>query len=121
MARTPPDPQSLLPLTEVFYEVLVSLGDTPRHGYGMLKEIEDRTEGRLTIRPGTLYRAIDRLLALGLIEESESRADPREDDERRRYYRLTEFGRSVVRAEAERLEAAVVSARAKRLIPNARA
>lgn len=111
------DPHTLLPLTEVFYEVLVSLGDTARHGYGILKEIEERTAGRLVLRPGTLYRAIDRLLDLELIEESGIRPDPDQDDERRRYYQLTDFGRAVVGAEAQRLQNAVQSARAKQLMP----
>ena len=116
MSRSKSDVRDCLPLTPVVFEVLVSLGDQDRHGYAIMQEIEDRTEGGVKLRPGTLYRAVDRMLADGLIEESASRPDPEYDDERRRYYRITRFGRRVVSAEAERLAAAVESARAKKLL-----
>jgi DNA-binding PadR family transcriptional regulator len=108
--------QSFLPLTPVVYEILLSLADDELHGYAIMQEIEERTEGRTTMRPGTLYRAVDRLLASGLIEESDRRPDPQLDDERRRYYRLTTLGRAVLTAEAERLARAVAAARAKKLV-----
>lgn len=112
--RTPA--ASFLPLTPVVYEILLSLADRDRHGYAIMQEIETRTKGVTTLRPGTLYRAVDRLLASGLIDESARRPDPELDDERRRYYRLTALGRSVVIAEAERLANAVAAARAKKLV-----
>ncbi len=113
------DVRALLPLTPVAYEILVSLGDEERHGYGIMQEIESRTGGNVKLRPGTLYRAVDRMLGLGLIEESAARPDPEFDDERRRYYRMTDLGRRVVSAEAERLVAAVASARSKNLLGKA--
>ncbi len=105
-----------LPLTPVVYEILVALADEERHGYAIMQEVEERTGGRTTLRPGTLYRAVDRLIDQQLIEESDERPDPEWDDERRRYYRLTRLGRQVVTAEAERLASAVSSARAKRIL-----
>jgi DNA-binding PadR family transcriptional regulator len=107
---------SLLPMTPVVFEILVALADEDRHGYAIMREIEERTGGATKLRPGTLYRAVDRMLGLGLIEESDVRPDPRYDDERRRYYRLTSLGRLAVSAEAERLAGAVASARAKKLL-----
>ena len=79
------EPDALLPLTPVVYEILVSLGDEERHGYGIMQEIEARTGRSVNLQPGTLYRAVDRMLGLGLIEESDARPDPEFDDERRRY------------------------------------
>lgn len=108
-----PDPTAFLPLTPVAFEVLVSLADAARHGYAIMQEIEDR--GAIRIRPGTLYRAISRLVSQGLIDETAGPADP-DDDERRKYYRLTARGRGVVAAEAERLAAQVATARAKQLL-----
>jgi len=110
------DPATLLPLTSVMFHVLLSLSDADRHGYGMLKEIEERTGGEVTLSTGTLYGVIKRALADGLIVESRRRPRASEDDERRRYYRLTDFGRHVVDAEARRLEQLVANARAKRIL-----
>ncbi len=108
--------EKLLPLTPVVFEILVSLADEDRHGYAIMREIAGRTEGGVKLRPGTLYRAVDRMLGTGLIEESDVRPDSEYDDERRRYYRLTSLGRYTVSAEAERLAAAVASAKAKKLL-----
>ena len=110
------DPASLLPLTSVMFHVLLSLSDADRHGYGMLKEIEERTGGEVTLSTGTLYGVVKRALADGLIVESRRRPRASEDDERRRYYRLTDFGRHVVNAEARRLQQLVANARAKRIL-----
>lgn len=107
------DPAPYLPLTPVAFEVLVSLVEAPRHGYAIMQEIEGR--GALRIRPGTLYRAINRLLTTGMIQEEEGRHEP-DDDQRRRYYGLTKRGRMVTVAEAERLAAQVATARAKQLL-----
>jgi DNA-binding PadR family transcriptional regulator len=82
-----------------------------------MREVEDRTGGGARLGPGTLYGAIKRMLAEGLIEESEERPDPELDDQRRRYYRITDFGRRVARAEAERLQDLVSTARARKLLP----
>ena len=110
------DPATLLPLTSVMFHVLLSLSDADRHGYGMLKEIEERTVGAVTLSTGTLYGVIKRALADGLIVESRRRPRASEDDERRRYYRLTDFGRQVVNAEARRLQQLVANAWAKRIL-----
>src|ERR671938_1589567 len=113
------DPEELLPLSPAVFHVLLALADAERHGYGIIKEVESRTEGRVRLGPGTLYGSIKRMLEEGLIEESGERPDPELDDERRRYYRLTKFGRRVAVAEAERLSRLVASARAKRLLSRA--
>lgn len=113
------DPEELLPLSPAFFHVLLALADAERHGYGIIKEVEARTDGRVRLGPGTLYGSIKRMLEEGLIEESDERPDSALDDERRRYYRLTGFGRRVASAEAERLEGLVASARDKRLLSRA--
>ena len=91
--------------------ILVALGASERHGYSIMREVEDVSGGRVRLAPGTLYTNIKRLLAAGLIEESDERPDPTLDDERRRYYRLTDDGRSAVAAEVERMESLVERAR----------
>ena len=111
------DPDSLLPLTPAVFHILLALADNERHGYGIMQEIGRRTDGKLRMGPGTLYGSIKRMLTDGLIEESGERPDPTLDDERRRYYRLTDFGQRVVRAEAQRLVQLVNVARAKQLLP----
>ena len=95
-----------------------ALADGDRHGYGIMQEVRSRTEGRVRLGPGTLYGAIKRLLEKGLIEEADERPDPELNDERRRYYRLTEFGQRVARAEAARLARLVRQAQAKQLLPD---
>jgi len=94
------DPASLLPLTPALFHVLLSISDADRHGYAILKEIGERTDGAVKLSTGTLYGLIKRALSEGLIVESRRRPAAPEDDERRRYYRLTDFGRCVVTAEA---------------------
>jgi len=113
------DPEELLPLTPAVFHILLALADGERHGYGVIKEVDARTEGKVRMGPGTLYGSIKRMLEEGMIEESGERPDPELDDERRRYYRLTKFGRRVAVAEAERLSRLVASARAKRLLARA--
>lgn len=93
----------LLPLPAAAFHVLLSLADGERHGYALKREIAQRTSGQLTLGPGVLYGTIARMIEQRLIEESDDRPDPHLDDERRRYYRLTSFGRKVARAEAARL------------------
>jgi DNA-binding PadR family transcriptional regulator len=109
-------PEELLPLTPAVFHILLVLADGGRHGYGIMKEVETQTEGRIAMGPGTLYGSIKRMLTIGLIEESIERPDPGLDDQRRRYYRLTWFGRQVARAEAERLARLVQVAQAKQLV-----
>lgn len=108
------DPRGLLPLTPAVLQILLSLADEERHGYGIMREVEDR--GGVRLGPGTLYGSIKRMLVGGLIEESDERPDPELDDSRRRYYRITDFGRRVAGAEAARLESLVRSAREKKLL-----
>jgi DNA-binding PadR family transcriptional regulator len=105
------DPSDSLPLTPALFHVLLSLADGDKHGYAILKEIEQRTAGQVVLSTGTLYGIIKRLLADGLI-----RASAAGSDERRTAYRLTAFGRKVALAEAERLRDLVSSAQAKRLL-----
>ena len=113
------EPEELLPLTPAVFHILLALADTERHGYAIIKEVEGLTEGRMRLGPGTLYGSIKRMLEEGFIEESDERPDPSLDDERRRYYRLTEFGRRVAVAEAKRLEKVVSAARTKKLLAKA--
>jgi DNA-binding PadR family transcriptional regulator len=108
--------ESFLPLTPAAFHILLALADRERHGYHIMREVEERTEGRVRLGPGTMYGSIKRMLADGLIEETEERPDPDLDDERRRYYRLTDFGYRVASAEAQRLERLVHSARVKKLL-----
>lgn len=105
------DPRSFLPLTETAFEILLSLADGERHGYDILKDIERRTDGRLRLHPGTLYRALARMLDDGLVEQTAS-----EDgiDQRRRPVRMTRLGGDVAKAESARLAAQVGHARARR-------
>jgi DNA-binding PadR family transcriptional regulator len=110
------DPARFLPLSPHQFHILLALTDRERHGYGVIQEIEHRTDGALRIGTGTLYTAIARLVELGLIA-SASRAAPA--DERRRYYRLTPLGRSVLKAETTRLEALVRHAHACGVRPSA--
>jgi DNA-binding PadR family transcriptional regulator len=105
-------------LTPAMFHILLALADGERHGYGIMQEIGARTGGAVRIGPGTLYGSIKRMLADGLIVESGERPDPALDDERRRYYRLTDAGRRAAVAEAQRLADLVGMARAKRLLPN---
>ena len=111
------DPESLLPLTPSVFHILVALSEGERHGYAIMRQVAQDTGGALQLGPGTLYGCLQRMLSAGLVEESDWRPDPRLDDERRRYYRISHFGTRVVKAEAQRLAAAVTAARARRLLP----
>src|ERR1700682_3154942 len=104
-------PQDLLPLTPAVFHILLALSDGERHGYAIMQQVAEDTNGPLQLGPGTLYGCLKRMLAARLIEESDERPDPDIDDERRRYYRMTEFGARTLRAEAERLAHAVSAAR----------
>lgn len=110
-----PDPARFLPLTPPVFHVLCALADRDRHGYAVMQEVEERTGGRVRLSAGTLYGVVKRLVEEGLIAEADRRPAPGEDS-RRRYYRLTELGRRVARAEAERLEGMLAVARSKDLL-----
>ena len=110
-----PEPGAFLPLPRDTFHILVSLADRERHGYSVMQDVAERTDGALRLSPSTLYASIKRLLEQGLIEELEERPDPEHDDERRRYYRLTPLGRRVAMAEARRLQRLVADARASGL------
>ena len=109
--------EALLPLPLATFHILLALCDDDRHGYAILQEVARRTGGELRLSAGTLYRSIQRMLEQGLLEERRERPAPEQDDERRRYYRITPFGSAVARAEAERLNALVRLARAVGLAP----
>jgi DNA-binding PadR family transcriptional regulator len=108
-----PDPDGQLPLTPAVFHILLALADQDRHGYAIILDIAGRTDGAMRLGTGTLYTAISRLLEQGVIEEPDERPAADEDDERRRYYRLTPFGRDVANAEARRLAALVKMARSR--------
>lgn len=103
----------LLPLTPPVFHILLALADEDRHGYGIMQDVTKQTAGALQLGPGTLYGCLKRMLAAGLVEESDERPDPALDDERRRYYHMTPLGRRIVRAEAQRLAGAVTVAMAR--------
>jgi DNA-binding PadR family transcriptional regulator len=107
--------EELLPLRPVVFQVLLSLADSERHGYAIVQDIAERSAARVQLEPGNLYRHLKFMLDEGLIEESDRRPVTGKDDERRRYYRLTRFGRQVALAEAARLEAVAVDARSRLL------
>lgn len=116
MPSGPRDPASRLPLKPTDYQILFVLFRGERHGYAMVKAIDERTEGRVSLEPSNLYRRIRRLIREGLVEESDDRPVPELDDERRRYYGLTSLGREVLVAEAERMRGLVIEAEADRLL-----
>src|SRR5882672_4472165 len=108
------------PLTPAMFHVLLALAGDDLHGYAILKEVELRTSGKVKLSTGTLYGIIKRLLADGMIVERRSRPAEADDDERRRYYRLTEKGREVAAAEAERMNEVLSIARARNLLKKPR-
>jgi DNA-binding PadR family transcriptional regulator len=115
------EPESMLPLRPSVFHILLALSDGDLHGYGIMQEVAEHTSGQIRLGPGTLYGAIKRLLIDGLIIEADERPDPQLDDERRRYYRLTDFGQRVLKAEVRRISNMVSVAQRKRLIPKPRA
>ena len=120
MAKENPDPDTLLPLRPSVFHILLALSDGDLHGYGIMQEVAEHTGGQNKLGPGTLYGTIKRLLNDRLIIETDERPDPDLDDERRRYYRLTDFGQQVLKAEVRRLSKMVSVAQTKRLIPKTR-
>src|SRR5215510_5432295 len=95
-------PDSLIPLPTAVFHILVALADRDRHGYSIMQDVDGRTEGKVRLSAGTLYSAVRRMVEQGLIEELNDSPDPESADERRRYYRITRFGRDVAIAEAKR-------------------
>jgi len=119
MTRRPDAAKLAPPVNHSEFHILLALADHERHGYGIMKEVAARFANTVRLGPGTLYGAIKRMLASGLIEVSAVRPVAKNDDERRRcYYRLTSLGRTVAAEEAERLAALVRVAEAKRLVRN---
>ena len=107
------DPRAFLPLSPQQFHILLALVDGQRHGYGIIRDVEARTDGAVRLGTGTLYTALARLEALALVDEPARRPAAPDDDERRKYYRLTPLGRAVLQAETERLDALVRHARRK--------
>ena len=112
-----PDPSTLLPLPSSTFHILMGVAEEDRHGYAIIQDVALRTGGELKLSPGTLYRSIQRMLEQGLLVETRERPNPEDDDERRRYYRITEYGTAVARAEARRLTQLVKLARQSGFAP----
>lgn len=113
-------PEITIDLTPAMFQVLLAVGDGEKHGYAILKEVEDQTNGHVRLSTGTLYAMIKRLLNEGILAECRNRPPAEEDDQRRRYYRLTPLGRQVATAEAERMETIIATAREKHLLKRLR-
>jgi DNA-binding PadR family transcriptional regulator len=111
------DVDELLPLPPATFHILLALAESDRHGYAIIQDVELRTDGALRLSAGTLYRSIQRMLEQGLIVETRDRPAPEDDDERRRYYRITSLGKAAARAEARRLADLVRLARAAGFAP----
>lgn len=105
------------PLTPAVFHVLLALAHGELHGYAIMQSVRESTQGTIKMGPGTLYGTIKRLLAVGWIEECDTRPDPDLDDERRRYYRLSGSGRQALEAEARRYEAIVRATRRRGILP----
>lgn len=105
------DGDALVPLSPQVFHILVALAGRDQHGYGIMQDVAERTDGKLRLSAGTLYGCIKRLLEQGLVVELRERERRPEDDERRRYYRLTQLGRKAVKAEAARISELLEQAR----------
>ena len=112
-----PSASSFLPLPPASFHILMAVAEEDRHGYAIIQDVAARTRGEVRLGAGTLYRSIQRMLEQGLLEEAVERPAPEEDDERRRYYRITSLGRTVALAEARRLGDLVRLARASGFAP----
>ena len=110
------NPLDFLPLSQPVFHILLALADEDRHGYGIIKEVEARTNGKLVLKPGTLYQAIHRLLQAGLLVEVTDKNKDEITDSRRRIYHLTQFGQQVIIAETERLEELVRQVQRKNIL-----
>jgi DNA-binding PadR family transcriptional regulator len=116
MAQSNNSLHEYLPLTPAAFQILLALAEDEKHGYAIMQDVEEYSGGKITIGPGTLYGSLKRMLASGLVEESDDRPDPGLDDQRRRYYRLTRLGRRVLSAEARRLANLLNLARARQVL-----
>jgi DNA-binding PadR family transcriptional regulator len=117
--QTSRDPESFLPLKPALFHILLALSERDLHGYGIMKEVEEITGGRIALEPSPLYRRLKRLLNNGIVTESGERPAPELDDRRRRYYRLTQLGHRILSAEAARMESLVASERIRALAARA--
>lgn len=117
--QTYPTPESLLPLSVPVFQILLSLADQDRHGYGIIGDIKRRSRDEVVLSTSTLYGAIKRMMRDGLVERSDMRPDPELDDERRRYYRITDFGFEVASCEAERINRLAEMVRATQFVTRA--
>ncbi|MBN2312456.1 MAG: helix-turn-helix transcriptional regulator [Sedimentisphaerales bacterium] len=106
------------PLTPAVLHILLALSTEERHGYGIMKQVESDSQGKVKMGPGTLYGSLSRMMEAGLIRESEKKIDPKMDDERRIYYSITGFGQKTLASELERYREVVGIAKEKRLLPN---
>ena len=113
----PFEPETLLPLPSATFHILIAVALEDRHGYAIIRDIEQRTGGALRLSAGTLYRSIQRMLEQGLLVETNERPAPELDDERRRYYRITPFGKAVAEVEAKRLAGLLTMARERGFVP----
>ena len=111
------NPRDFLPLPSATYHVLLVLAEGEKHGYGIMREVEQISDGAVRMGPGTLYGTIKRLLEIGLVEETGERPDPALDDQRRRYYRITGLGERVAAAEVHRLSTMIERSTLRRLTP----
>ena len=109
--------KSNTPLTPAVLHILLALSTQERHGYGIMKQVESESHGKVKMGPGTLYGSIGRMIEAGLIRESDKRVDPEMDDERRVYYKITGLGREALTAELERYREVMAVARKKQLAP----
>ena len=109
------DPEKFLPLSNAEFHILLAIADEERHGYAIMQDVKQSTQGLIRLGPGTLYRSVQELLQKGLIVESD-RCPAVDEDQRRRYYRISSFGRRVLSAEARRLSEAVALAKSKRVL-----
>ena len=116
MPRNQPDPRSLLPLSAPIFGILLAIGDSKQHGYGIMQALNDKTRGQERILPGSLYTSIARMVEDGLLEELPSPAGATSGGPRRRYYRRTRFGTDVAAAESKRMRMLVKLARSERIL-----
>src|ERR687896_794424 len=105
------------PLTPAVLHILLALSTEERHGYGIMKQVESESQGKVKMGPGTLYGSLGRMMEASLIRESDKKVDPELDDERRVYYKITALGRAALAAELERYREVVAIARKKQLAP----
>jgi DNA-binding PadR family transcriptional regulator len=111
--------QANAPLTPAVLHILLALSTQERHGYAIMKQVEFDSQGKVNMGPGTLYGSLGRMLDAGLIRETGKKVDPKMDDERRIYYKITGLGQKALAAELQRYREVVAVARQKRLSPNA--